>query len=367
MKTLNFKNLPFWLSLSTPSLPKITINEDRLVKVKTKILIKTKTINTLKYKSLLSIFMMISLSSCYKLINIKNETPFKTEFQKYNIYKGNPADLIPTDSYQPFELTTTLFTDYAEKQRLIKLPKGKKMIANGNGLPLFPDSTILVKTFYYFNDKTDKTKGKYLLETRIMIKEKERWSVDTYVWNEEQTNATLQLTGSDIPVIWVDELGKSNSINYHIPSHTECTSCHQKANNILPIGPKLRNLNIDVTENGISENQLLKFQNMGLINNFGHDKILKLPDWENANNSLSDRARAYFDVNCAHCHNSEGMSAKTKLLLDFETTADNSRIKKRKNFIISRMNASSNRMPKLGTTVIHEEGLELVKQYLKTL
>lgn len=307
------------------------------------------------------------VSSCYSLINIKNEIPVTTDFSKYNIYKGNPSDLIPTHDYQLFELSSTLFTDYAEKQRLIKLPIGKKITANGDGLPIFPDSTILVKTFYYFKDKRDYSKGKKLMETRIMIKLKGKWNMDTYVWNEAQTNANLQTTGFDKSVVWVDILGKTNTINYHIPSHTECTSCHQKANNILPIGPKLRNLNIEIIENGTTENQLVKFQKSGIINEFDHHKITKLPDWKNTNNTLSERGRAYFEVNCAHCHNKEGLSAKTKLLLDFETTVDKSHIKKRKKFIIARMSAKSYRMPKLGTTIIHKEGLELVKAYINTL
>lgn len=39
--------------------------------------------------------------------------------------------------------TTGLFTDYAEKQRLIKLPEGYKLTAVSDELPYFPDGTIV--------------------------------------------------------------------------------------------------------------------------------------------------------------------------------------------------------------------------------
>ena len=59
-----------------------------------------------------------------------------------------------------FELSTSLFTDYAEKQRLIKLPANTKLIGISDGLPEFPDETVLAKTFYYYVDKSDSTKKK---------------------------------------------------------------------------------------------------------------------------------------------------------------------------------------------------------------
>ena len=88
----------------------------------------------------------------------------------YKIFAGNPVALTPGNGFQLYELATGLFTDHAEKQRLIKVPAGKKIVAVSDGLPQFPDSTILVKTFYYFNDKRDTLKGKRLIETRLLVK-----------------------------------------------------------------------------------------------------------------------------------------------------------------------------------------------------
>ena len=107
----------------------------------------------------------------------------------YNIFTGDPVALTPGNGFQLYELATGLFTDYAEKQRLIKLPAGTAITAIHDGLPQFPDGTILVKTFYYFNDKRNAAAGKRLIETRLLIKNNGLWTAGAYVWNNEQTDA----------------------------------------------------------------------------------------------------------------------------------------------------------------------------------
>lgn len=315
--------------------------------------------------------LLFAYASCtkYDFIQLDNVTTLLPNLSDYKIFKGNPQDLTPTDSFQLYELATSLFTDYAEKQRLVKLPLGTNLKSLGDGLPEFPDETILVKTFYYFKDKRTPTLGKRLIETRIFIKTEGKWSVGTYLWNDNQTEAALQTIGSNQNVNWTDETGLSKSINYHIPSPIECTTCHQSAHTILPIGTKLRNMNRDVQRNGLNINQLEYLQNANILEALNTSNITKLPNWQNTSIKLSERARAYFDINCAHCHNKQGYSAGTKLFFDFETTVDNSKIVDKKKLIISRMSAAKiqNRMPKLGTTVIDDKGLELIKSYINSL
>ncbi|MCF0075803.1 hypothetical protein LZD49_35380 [Dyadobacter sp. CY261] len=128
---------------------------------------------------------------------IENTASLPTKLSDFRLYEGRPADLRPGKDYTEYELATTLFTDHAHKQRLIKLPARTKLFPSGDGLPDFPDSTILVKTFYYYVDNRDTAKGRHLLETRILVKDKSKWNVGTYVWNEAQTEAVLQTRGTD--------------------------------------------------------------------------------------------------------------------------------------------------------------------------
>jgi uncharacterized repeat protein (TIGR03806 family) len=281
----------------------------------------------------------------------------------YKIFTGEPVALTPGNGFQLYELATGLFTDYAGKQRLIKLPAGKTLVAANDGLPRFPDSTILVKTFYYFNDKRDTTKGKRLIETRLLVKNNGQWLAGTYVWNNEQTDAVLVNKGSNTSVTWTDENANTKTISYRIPAPKDCASCHNSNNLLMPAGLKMRNLNRDVIRNNTSINQLLYWQQSGMLSPVDPDKFTALPDWKNEKYTITERVRAYFEVNCAHCHNDKGSCASSPLRFGYEIPLANTRIENRKGRIISMM--EKGRMPRIGTTIVDAEALALIKKYLQ--
>lgn len=300
------------------------------------------------------------------LTGITNTTEVHNKLSEYTIFQGNLSDLSPSENFKVYELSTELFSDYAEKQRLIKIPEGHTLTSRNDGLPDFPDGTILVKTFYYFNDKRDHTKGKKIIETRLLIKEDSRWNAATYIWNEEQTDAFLITTGLSKTVNWIDSKGNGKVIAYHIPSNRECTSCHYTGGTIFPIGPKLRNLNNEVLRNGTAINQLTHLYNEGILDQVDHASISVLPAWQDAATyTLAQRARAYLDINCAHCHNPLGMASDRGLNLNYEADLGSTNIPDNKSRIIERMETLE--MPFIGTTVVHTEGLELIKDYMERL
>ena len=321
--------------------------------------------------AILTVLIFISACKTYPLISIPNNFELSKKLSDYGIFQGKAIDLKPDENFNLYELSTPLFTDYSEKQRLIKLPANFKLEYAGDKLPVFPDKSVLVKTFYYFNDKRDETKGKRLIETRILLKEKGKWNVGTYVWNKNQTEAFLEESGSEQDITWIDEKGKKNNIKYHIPSSQECTTCHQQSGNeIMPIGPKLRNLNINVIRNGNTVNQLQNFQDLGMINKFDIFSVKTLPNWNDNKIPLNDRARAYLDVNCAHCHNNQGYVKDKNMYFNYEMPLKDTNIIKSKDSILKRMEANNifiPKMPKLGTTIPHIEGIELIKEYIKIL
>lgn len=310
---------------------------------------------------------MVYMQSCNKenwLISIPNNLQLKNNLSEYQIFQGSPSDLSPTNGFHLYELSTQLFTDYAEKQRLIKLPSGTVLQPTDDNLPQFPEGTILVKTFFYYKDKRNLQLGKKIIETRLLIKHEGKWNVGTYKWNETQTDATLITTGFDEAIAWKDEYGATKNISYHIPNTTECNTCHQSDKISLPIGPKLRNLNRDVIRNGSTINQLLYLQNQGIFHSINPADYSKLPDWQNTSNTIEQRARAYMDVNCAHCHNDNGVCKRIVFRPAYETPFGKTYLTNYKKLIIIDMEKKS--MPKLGTTITHAEGIEILKQYFST-
>lgn len=311
---------------------------------------------------------MLSFNSCKKdnLKGSDNVTVlFPQTLSDYHIFQGKPGDMLPNSGFYLYDLATTLFTDYAEKQRLIRLPNGSMLTRLDDGLPSFPDSTIIVKTFFYFNDVRDTTKGRRLIETRLLIKQQGSWNLATYVWNSAQTEAYLQQSGSNTDVAWINANGNKMAISYHVPNVRECQTCHNSNNEIIPIGPKLRNLNMDVTVNGQTQNQLSYFQSQGILNGFDPHSVAALPQAFNPQYSLEQQARAYLEINCAHCHNPTGDAKGTDLFMGYTIPFDQTDIEKRKDKIVKKI--TKGEMPLLGTTVVHQEGLQLIKDYIATL
>ncbi|GAB4038455.1 SO2930 family diheme c-type cytochrome [Spirosoma gilvum] len=299
------------------------------------------------------------------LIAIENTSPFLSKLSQYGIFQGKPSNLTPSVGFHLYELSATLFTDYAEKQRLIKLPPGTTLTSQGKGLPGFPNGTMIVKTFYYDKDQRDTSKGKVIIETRLLIKTELGWNVATYLWNDDQQDATLVTSGFNKTVNWIDASGNAQIISYHVPSNRECTTCHQLSGEVLPIGPKLRNLNRPVNRNNQTINQLDFLQQAGVLSSITPATVPSLPDYSNSALPLSERARAYAEINCTHCHNAAGYAASTKLFFGYDLPYDQTTIASHKDKIIQLMESGT--MPRLGTTVVDQPGLALLKSYIKSL
>ncbi|MEH6535446.1 MAG: hypothetical protein V7719_03565 [Psychroserpens sp.] len=292
---------------------------------------------------------------------------FRTNMSEMNLFVGDLGDLQITPYAFEYDLNTRLFSDYAHKQRFMVLPEGETLTYDGEGLPLFPNNSLIAKTFYYNNNETDLSSGKNIIETRILIKIDGSWETGDYRWNDAQTDAVLDLDGGIVPVTWIDAEGESNSIDYEIPSDTDCLTCHSTFGEKTPIGPKLRTLNFSVE----GTNQLQQLIDSNLLDGLTDPTTVSvLPNWDDDSNTREERARAYFDVNCAHCHIEGGFcEEQSTLRLSFETAFDDTNIFQRKNSILTRIQSTIPEygMPYIGTTILHDEGVAFLMAYLESL
>jgi uncharacterized repeat protein (TIGR03806 family) len=294
-------------------------------------------------------------------------TEFAPTLSELNLFAGDLEDLQPSPYAFEYKLSTPLFTDYSHKQRVIALPNDMSMQYTGDGLPIFPDNTVIAKTFYYNNNERDLSLGRQIIETRVLIKLDGNWESGNYKWNDQQTDAVLHPEGSELPVTWIDAAGTTNSTTYKIPSNEDCFMCHKTYDDLTPIGPKLRTLNMDID----GTNQLQQFINNNQLSGLDNvANVRALPNWDDSSVALDNRARAYIDVNCAHCHISGGQCEDQSILnLAYETMLEETNILDQIEtieFRISEYNAGIS-MPFIGTTILHTEGVALIQAYLDTL
>lgn len=352
-------------------------------------------------KSIVYIFFLFTVIACCMLIvqscNNNNNTAtvastgfaFKEKLSDYEFFQPDIKSLQPKAALIHYELATPLFTDYAVKDRFVLLPTGKAALYKGSGLLDFPDSTIIIKNFAYTNTHHQKIN----IETRMLVKDPfdHLWKVMDYLWNAEQTDAVKHITGAGVAITLLDDNGNAISTNYQVPTTNDCKRCHISNNTLTPIGVKARNLNY--VQHGNTENQLLHWASIGALDSLpAIDKVAQLPDWKDATHfSLEQRARAYIDVNCAHCHNATGDAANTGLYLEYEQT-DITHLGFMKEPVSAgggagglnydiipgdaahsifayRMNSTEpgTAMPELARTVIHKEGVQLIVDWINSM
>lgn len=300
--------------------------------------------------------------------NIEDNIEFKKKLSQYGLFQGKLSDLTPIAEAEQLEVSSALFTDYAEKQRILVLPQGGKMVARGSGLPDFPDGTILAKTFFYVDTVRKLGAGKRIIETRLLIKHKSQWNAATYRWNERQDDAFLLTTGDTVAVTFWDEKRRHRKTAYKIPSRADCIACHRQGSGLFPIGPKLRNLNVQIDREDKRVNQLAYLRQRGKLELKSLAAIDKMTDYKALSTPLDQRARAYLDINCAHCHSPGGIGGITQLDLRYETPVNETGILFKQAKIAGRITISGElHMPKIGTTVPHDEGIRLILDYIEQL
>ena len=121
---------------------------------------------------------------------------FGTEkLSDYGFFKGDMKNLQPAEGVTPYSINAQLFSDYAHKKRFIKIPAGSKAVYNAKEVFEFPVGTVLIKNFYYPADFNKPEENIRMLETRLLIREADGWKTLPYVWNQEQTEAYLEIAG----------------------------------------------------------------------------------------------------------------------------------------------------------------------------
>mgnify|MGYP001030674996 CR=1 FL=1 len=317
----------------------------------------------------------------------------KQNLSDYGFFEGKLADLLPSENVLPYTLNTPLFTNYAFKKRFIYFPQGKPMTYKEKGVFDFENGTVLIKNFYYPVDFRLPEGEKRILETRLLLKENEEWIPLNYVWNEDQDEASLNYIGKKTEIDWIHTDGTPKTITYNVPNNNQCKNCHLNGKEISPIGPTAAQLNGNFKALFESLNQLDFYTQHGYLKDKPQNSTLpQFAVWDDPQTgSLEDRAKAYLDINCAHCHQPQGSAKNSGLDLSFyQTEARKRGIFKppvaagkgsgdleysivpghpENSILLYRMmsNDPGIMMPEVGRSVVHEEGVALISEYIAGL
>jgi mono/diheme cytochrome c family protein len=296
-------------------------------------------------------------------------------------------------SYAP---AYTLWADNAKKMRYVRVPRGSSIVFSPATQSFnLPENTRFYKTFAKEVIDQDGNTGYKKMETRLIVVRRAvtqpgqdrqlKALFGTYVWNEEETEASLledplndgtpfrdlltwYVTDESRAAAEIDKAVNAGAVDfaadapdaekrvlskdiliaagvarhYAVPGSTRCIQCHQGGPDdafVLGFSP-LQIMRRPMGEGGVIEpaladelNQLERFISYGLITGVTLEeisrKILPLEKSQGARSPRTDQeliAQGYMLGNCAHCHNPRGYATQTAPeladLLNFYPNAD---------------------------------------------
>ncbi len=331
------------------------------------------------------------------ILNEKKENPDIVQIPQSISESGLYSDidsLTPSPGLIEYTVNSQLWSDGAFKTRFLALSDTSKIIFSKNEHWQFPDNSVVVKNFF-LDMKKGNPETRKMIETRFLVKreDSEQWDGYSYLWNDEETDAVL-LDSSHTRLFEIQENGKSRQQSYYYPSRSECLACHLPVNGyLLGLTTAQINKDHDYQQNGsiVSDNQLRSYNHIRLFTeDIGEDYLdfPKLPDPNNLNEDIQNRARSYLDANCANCHQ-PGSSGRSNMdlrfyldlesanLIDVSPTLDDlgiqdARLVKKgaadSSVIYLRMvDTDQYRMPPIATSVVDSSGLGIIREWIDSM
>jgi uncharacterized repeat protein (TIGR03806 family) len=321
--------------------------------------------------------------------NITRETcaidgPMCKQLSSWELFEDLPMQK-PVEGVYPYDLNTPLFSDYASKDRFVRLPDGATAAWSDSDALALPVGSVLVKTFGYYVDRRYPGRGKRLLETRVLVHGETGWHGAAYVYDQFANDAELAIAGSMIDADWIHDDGAMRTNAYVVPNQNQCKLCHAEHDDVFtPVGPKVRHLRPADLETLVDT---------GVVTGAPPRASWPMPvDAMNpASGTLDERARAWLDINCGFCHNPRGAARTSGLFLDHAETVpatlgvckppvatgrgsgglqfDIVPGQPDQSILIYRIESTEPdiRMPELGRNLVHAEGVALMREWITAM
>jgi uncharacterized repeat protein (TIGR03806 family) len=298
------------------------------------------------------------------------------------------TDLSPAPGMLAYQPNLTFWSDHALKRRWFTIPDpAARMTFNAEGNWTYPTGTVWVKHFDLELSRGNPATAKRI-ETRVLVKTDTGSYGVSYRWNEAQTEATLvEDAGTEFDVA-IDDHGTPHTQRWQIPGRSSCLTCHTpQAGHALSFNT--RQLNRAGSINGFSGNQLTVLSDGGFLHGPAPTvaNLARHVRPDETQYPLELRARSYFAVNCAYCHQAGGSvggfwDGRAQLKLEetglIHGVAENNGGDPLNKYVVpgdtghsivlNRIAAANgfNRMPPLGTTELDSTNIQLITDWINS-
>ncbi|MEQ8954301.1 MAG: hypothetical protein RL120_09225, partial [Gammaproteobacteria bacterium] len=225
-----------------------------------------------------------------------------------------------------------------------------------------------------------------------LVRRASGWQAFPYIWNEEESEAFLRVAGSSTAVSLAQDSGSAR-FTYFIPNENQCAGCHVTEHpdgELHPLGATAKQLHY---KRFSPEQGPLDLQTQSLIERgwlADYPISLETVSWD-SDATLNDRAMAYLDVHCGHCHNPDGAADTSSVILDgsHRSLTEMGLCKTPiaagggaadrlysivpgepdRSILLFRMESTEpdEMMPELGRSLVHREGVALIRQWIAAM
>jgi putative heme-binding domain-containing protein len=313
----------------------------------------------------------------------------------------------PAPGVVPFSIRAEQWADHATAERLLALPGRTSVRAYDRPVPIpggffhgqvfFPRDGVLARTISLEMERGN-PRSRRRLETQVLHFDGDTWNGYSYRWNDEQTDAALvPAAGADHTLTVKDAAapGGVHKQTWHFPARAECLQCHNPwSGYALAFNPA--QLDRDHDYGAVADNQLRTYEHVGIVTpvqspggrGAGGKPAARLVDPYDPAAGLDERARSYLHVNCSQCHQfGAGGTADIDFRYDLplgQTKALEARPVQGsfeirdaqilapgdpyRSVLFYRMaKLGRGRMPHIGSEVVDERGLRLVRDWIRQL
>jgi uncharacterized repeat protein (TIGR03806 family) len=255
----------------------------------------------------------------------QNTAVFPRKLSETGLF-ASVKDHRPAPGLIPYSINAPAWNDGAIKEWYLALPGESQIEFEAIDYPQpapgahlgwkFPDGAVVVETI-----SLDTEPKQRRIETRILHNRRltgteevgdQYWRGYTYVWNDDQTDATLldDPQGRDRTFTVRDPAAPNGQrqLAWHYPSRAECTVCHNMAAKYV-LGVTTMQMNKDHNYGGVSDNQLRTLEHLGIFSKplpSQPDSLPRLTNCYDTQQPLDQRARSYLHANCSYCHRKWG-------------------------------------------------------------
>ncbi len=210
------------------------------------------------------------------------------------------AERIPSHGVIEYDVNSDGWFDGAIARHFVAIPNDQTINFDPTNTWDLPVGSVLVKHLELPQSSGDSIP----FETSVLFRQRGgNWEAANYRWNAQGTDATLVDAPSDVSVQQTVN-GTATTVTRRVLSGAECSSCHTGEGTKDPLAIDTRQLNGDFDYQGVVANQLETLADANIFSSgiLSADSYGAYADPMDVSLDLDERARAYLDTNCAHCH-----------------------------------------------------------------